>query len=269
MGAVIALRLQLRLRSLRRSVALDQLVTALIFGSVGPPNLRLEHDTIAAGAAEILERMPAFGRLVLLEELAVLLVEPLDDVRTDRVIEHRSCAYLHRSAAEHEVGERLLHVGNAAYSREALIRECLRELRHLREREWKDRGSAEPATRYVAVDVDLEIESLRIDERQRRKGVRRDDCIRASAETRTRLDDDVGSRWRELAPHRNVRDLLHSFSDSRAKDLVLADVGAHVLSVHVGTGEVELEPIRASVLTPLREQLPVAELLVVSGSGHD
>ena len=45
------------------------------------------------------------------------------------------------------------------------------------------------------------------------------------------------------------------------KPFVLADVGAHVLAVHVRTGQVQFERVGAGVLATLGECLPVAKLL--------
>src|SRR5437870_3017916 len=100
--------------------------------------------------------MPAFGFFVLLEEFLVLLIQFLDDIWSDRVIEHRGSAHLHSSAAEEEVAKGLRHFGDSTNSGEALAGERLRERRHLRERERKNRWSAESAARDESVDVDFE-----------------------------------------------------------------------------------------------------------------
>src|SRR4051812_15155590 len=106
--------------------------------------------------------MPAVGCFVLLEEFPVLLIQFLDDVRSDRMIEHRRSANLHSSTAEQEVAERLRHFGDSADSGEALVGERLRKRRHLCEREWKNRRAAESAARNESVDVDFEIECVGI-----------------------------------------------------------------------------------------------------------
>src|SRR5258708_1517017 len=110
--------------------------------------------------------MPAVGCFVFLEEFLVLLIQFLDDIRSDCMIEHHRSANLHSSTAEQEVAERLCHVGDSTDSGEALVWECLGERRHLREREWKNRRPAESATRYESVDVDFEVECIRIDQRK-------------------------------------------------------------------------------------------------------
>ena len=89
------------------------------------------------------------------------------------------------------------------------------------------------------------------------------------AEAGRRLDFDLRGGRRELAPDRHRGHLLHRLGHHRAEPLVLADVGPHVAPVHVGTGEVELEPVRAGVLAVAGEPLPVLQLLVVAGAGHD
>ena len=128
------------------------------------------------------------------------------------------------------------------------------QLRHLRERLRQDRRTAEAAARHQAVDVHLEVERLRIDQRQRRERVRRHDRIGAAAERRARLFDDLGGRRRELRPHRDLRDFLHDLGDDRHLLLILADVRAHVLAIHVRARQVQLERIGAGVLAGLRER---------------
>src|SRR5688572_22143413 len=109
-GAVILLR-GLRCFRLRgRGVTLDRLVATLVVCGVGTADRRLQHHAIAPGSPEVLQRV----KTVLLEELAVLLVEALDHVRTHRLIEHRGRAHLDGSASEGEVARRLRHVGDSA-----------------------------------------------------------------------------------------------------------------------------------------------------------
>ena len=77
-----------------------------------------------------------------------------------------------------------------------------------------------------------------------------------------RLEHDVGRGRRQLGPDRDARDLLDDLGDDRDQPLVLADVRAHVLAVHVRTGEVQLEGVGARVLARLGQRLPVRELRV-------
>ena len=81
--------------------------------------------------------------------------------------------------------------------------------------------------------MDLELERVGVDERQRREGVRGDDGIGAAEERAAGLDHDVGRGRRELRPDRHARDVLDGLSDDREELGILADVAAHVLAVHV------------------------------------
>ena len=84
-----------------------------------------------------------------------------------------------------------------------------RHLRHLRHRQRQDRRPAEAAVGHLALDVDLELERLRVDRRQRRERVGRRDRVGAGLERRFRFFRDVGGRRRELDPDRLARDFLH------------------------------------------------------------
>src|SRR5688500_20220218 len=108
---------------------------------------------------------------MLLEELAILLIEPLDHVGPDCLVEHCRGTDLHCAASKREVARCLRHVGDATDSRKLAIGESLCQLRHLRESHRQDGRTTEPATRYEAIDVDLGLESLRVDQWQRRAGV--------------------------------------------------------------------------------------------------
>src|SRR5690349_11566016 len=101
---------------------------------------------------------------MLLEKCLVPLVEPLHDIGTDCVIEHRRSAHLHSSTSEREVAHCLRHVGNATDSGKALIRKCLRELSHLCESNRQNCRATKSAARDESIDVDLELESFGIDE---------------------------------------------------------------------------------------------------------
>src|SRR6476469_7911194 len=80
----------------RRRVAF-RLVAAVIFLRVGPLDLRVRDDAVAAEAADVLERVPALVG-VLLEERLHARQQALDDVRPDRMIEHRRRAHLSGAA---------------------------------------------------------------------------------------------------------------------------------------------------------------------------
>ena len=84
-----------------------------------------------------------------------------------------------------------------------------------------------------------------------------------------RLFDDLGRRRRQLRPHRHLRDFLHDLGDDRDLLLILAEVRAHVLAIHVRARQVQLERIGAGVLAGLGEVLPVRQLLVAARAGHD
>ena len=156
--------------------------------------------------------------------------QALDHVRTDRVIEHRRRAHLHRAAAEQEVVERVRELGDAADAGKRLVRKRLRQLRHLRQRQRQNRRTAEAADRHQPVDVHLELERLGIDERQRRECIRRSDRVGAAEKRAPRLDDDVGRRRRQLGPDRHARHFFHRLRDDGDELLILADVRAHVLA---------------------------------------
>src|SRR2546422_6425439 len=116
---------------LRGGVAFGLVPPAVIL-FVGPTDLRLRDDAVAADADEVVEAPEAFVS-VLLEKARQTLIERLDDRGADRMIEHRGSAHLDRSAAEQEVIQRVREGGDPADSREALVRKRLRELRHLRQ----------------------------------------------------------------------------------------------------------------------------------------
>src|SRR5436309_11101372 len=90
----------------RHRIAFHRLVPALITARVRAANLRLQHESVAAGATEVLDTLPSV-RGVLLEKGIEARVEALDHVRPHRLVEHGRGADLHRSAAEEEVRERL------------------------------------------------------------------------------------------------------------------------------------------------------------------
>src|SRR3982751_6633970 len=101
-------------RLLRLRAAFDVfLVAAVVIGLVGPLDLRVRHDAVAAQAAEVVELLPT-ARRVLFEKRRHAVDEIANDIRSDRMIEHRGSAYLHGAAAEEEVGERVVEVGDAA-----------------------------------------------------------------------------------------------------------------------------------------------------------
>ncbi len=133
------------------------------------------------------ERSSSRGRRAHSRKRASPSVQLADDVRADRVIEHRRRAHLHRAAPEQEVIQRVLESRNAADAREAPVGKRLRELRHLRERQRQDRRTAESARGDEAVDVHLELERLGVDERQRRERVRRRRSRRRRRGTRRAL----------------------------------------------------------------------------------
>src|SRR5205823_12237754 len=122
-------------------------------------------------ADEVVDRPPpAIG--VPLEKAAQSVVQRADDIRPDRVIEHGGGADLYGPAAEKEIAQCMLERGDAADSRETLVRKSLCELRHLRKRERENRRPTEAAGRHETVDVNLEFERFGVDERQRRERVR-------------------------------------------------------------------------------------------------
>ena len=187
----------------------------------------------------------------------------------DRVVEHRRGADLHGAAPQQEIVQRVRELRDAADPRERAIGEGLRHLRDLGERLRQDRRAAEPAARDEPVDVDLELQRGRIDQRNRRERVRRDDGVRAAEKRRARLGDDVGRRRRDLAPHRNLGDFLDHLRDDGDEPFVLADVRAHVLAIHVRARQVQLEGVRAGILARRRQRLPVPQLAIVAGARHD
>ena len=196
--------------------------------------------------------------------------QALDHVRADRVIEHRRRADLHRAAAEQEVVQRVARTRRCRRCRRTTCRETpasaapsspatAAESPGRRGR----RSTRSPSTFISNSSVSGSISGS--------DGNVFDDVI-ASAPPRNaplRLDDDVGRRGRELRPDRHRRDFLHDLGDDRDQLLILADVRAHVLAVHVRARQVQLERVRALVLAGLRERLPVRELLVAARAGHD
>ena len=112
-------------------------VPAVVLAGVRAADLRLRDDPVPPQAPEILEGLPAPGR-VLVEERGHSVLQRPDHVRADRVVEHRRRAHLHRAAAEEEVVEGVREVGDPADTRERLVRKRVRERRHLREGERQD-----------------------------------------------------------------------------------------------------------------------------------
>src|SRR5687767_14046673 len=108
---------------------------------------------------------------VLLEELPVLFVETLDHVGADCLIQHCGRAHLNRSASKREVARGLRHIRYPADAGEALVGECLRELRHLRECHRKNGRAAKSSARDESIDIDLELQCLGIDEWKRRESI--------------------------------------------------------------------------------------------------
>ena len=244
-----------------------RLVAAVIVGGVRPLDPGVRDDPVAAQAPEVLEAFPAAVR-VLLQELRHALTELPDHVRADGVIEHRGGADLDRAAAEQEVIERVREVRDAADAREAPVGQSRRHLRHLREREREDRRAAEAALEVrpstfisnSSVSASMSVSDVNV------------------------LDDEIASAPPRNAPRASTtmsvvdgvslaqigtRATSYDVRDDRDLLLVLADVRAHVLAIHVGAGQVELERVDAFVLAGLRERLPVPELLVGARARHD
>ena len=190
----------------------------------------------------------------------------VDPIAWSSIAAVQTCTVPH---PEQEVVQRVRELRDAADPRERAIGEGLRHLRDLGERLRQDRRTAEPAARDEPVDVDLELQRGRIDQRNRRERVRRHDGVRAAEKRRARLGDDVGGRRRDLAPHRNLGDFLDHLRDDGDEPFVLADVRAHVLAIHVRARQVQLERVRAGILARRRQRLPVPELAVVAGARHD
>ena len=130
-------------------------------------------------------------------------------------------------------------------------------------------GSAEAAGGHEAIDLDLELERRRVDERQRGERVRGRDGVGAAEKCAAGFQDNVGRRRRQLRPHRDSRDLLDDFRDDGHELAVFSDIGSHVLAVHVGTRQVQLERVAALVLARGRQRLPVPQLRLVAGARHD
>src|SRR4030095_6101880 len=93
---------------------------------------------------------------------------------------------------EQEVIERVLEGGDAADARETPVGKRLRQLRDLRERQRKNGRAAQAPGRDEAVDVNLEIEGVLVDEGKRRERVRRGNGVAAAQERPARFGDDVG-----------------------------------------------------------------------------
>jgi hypothetical protein len=225
----------------------------------------MRHDSIAAHAAEVVERTPA----VAFHRLLHAGHQRFDDVRSDRVIEHCRGADLHRAASKQEVIQRVREIGDTADARERLVRERLSELAHLGQRQRQNRRTAETTARHMAVNVHFELQGVGIDQRQRRERIGRHDRIGAAEKRAARLDDDVGRRRGELRPDRHTGDLFHDLRHDRDQLLVLADVRSHVLAIHMRAREVQLQCVRALGLTRLRQRLPVGHFLIAAGARHD
>src|SRR5207248_8786814 len=94
----------------------------VVFLRVGPLDVAVGDDAIAAEAAEVVERMPASVR-VRVEKRLHAGEQPLDYVRPDRMIQHGRGAHLRGTAAEQEIIERVRKIRDAANPREAPLRE--------------------------------------------------------------------------------------------------------------------------------------------------
>jgi hypothetical protein len=164
-------------------------------------------DRAPAQAAEVGERRPApVG--VPLEERGHPAREGGDHVRPDGVVEHGRGGDLDGAAAEQEVVEGVLERGDPADAGELAVREGLRHLGHLGQRQGQDRGAAHAAGGHVAVHVDLGVQGVGIERGQRRERIGRDDRVGTAAERGLGLLHDVGGGRRELDPHRDLRDRL-------------------------------------------------------------
>src|SRR4029453_15562627 len=115
----------------------------------------------------------------------------LDDTGPDCMIEHRRRADLDRAAAKQKVFQRVRELADAADPRELAFRKRLRHLRHFRQRLWQDGWPAKTAARDEAINIDLELEGLWIDQRDRRKRIGRSDGVGTAKERRARFRDDV------------------------------------------------------------------------------
>src|SRR5437879_6992534 len=93
-----------------RRIPFRRLVSAVVLLLVGPADLRLCDHAVAPDADEIVHAHPSPAG-VLLEKPGQSGVEGLDDVRADRMIEHRRRADLDRSASQQTVVERVLEAG--------------------------------------------------------------------------------------------------------------------------------------------------------------
>jgi hypothetical protein len=113
-----------------RRVAFYDFVSALVLITLRAANFRLEHHPIPPSAAEISERRPSVGRM-LLDELVEAREQLLDHVRSNGVIQHGRRAYLDRARAQQEIRERLGKFRDPANPRERLVRERLAHARHV------------------------------------------------------------------------------------------------------------------------------------------
>src|SRR5881394_2247912 len=133
----------------------------MIVRGIRPPNLRLQDDSVPSDTPEIFDAIESVLGM-LLEKPIETGEQLLDNVRTDRLVEHRCRADLHGTAAEEEIGERLIEVRDSADSRKTAIGERLGELRHLGERERQYRRPPQSAAGHESIDVDFELQRRRI-----------------------------------------------------------------------------------------------------------
>ena len=123
------------------------------------------------------------------------------------------------------------------------VGKCLRELRHLGERQRENGRTAQTASGHQPVDVDFELHRLRIDQGQRREGVGRGNRVRAAEERPAGFDDDVVVDGVSLAQTGMRATSLTTFVTIEHEFLVLADVRPHVGPVHVRAGQIQFERV--------------------------
>src|SRR5207253_5816287 len=110
------------------------LVSAPIIELFRTLDLGVADDAVATDPAELLQIREAAA----LHEFGHPGNETFDHIGSDRLNEHRRGADLRSAAAEEEVAEGVIEVGDAADARKRFVRKGLRHLRHLRQREGED-----------------------------------------------------------------------------------------------------------------------------------
>ena len=165
--------------------------------------------------------------------------------------------------------ERLAEALDAADAGNFFVRVGLGDVAHPLQRLVQDRQTTQAARGHKPIHLDLELQRFGVHQRQGREGVAQRNARRPRRIGRARRIDKRRGRRRQLDPDRHIHRLGHRRQDGADDILVIGNIRAHVLTVHMRTGHVQLQRVTARAHNGPRQFLPVRHLFRRPGTGHD